>query len=118
MPRLAKLRSRVIIQIQRREEDDQGGSKHLWDTYAERWAEVRPLGGSERMVLGATRADLTHMVTLRYDEGIPADVRIIHRLATNRRILKSISQPEDVEGAHVYTKIMCADQGEYTEAGE
>ena len=49
-----------------------------WTTFAEVWAEVRPLSTRELVTLRAEYAEVTTMITIRYRPGITAKMRVLH----------------------------------------
>jgi SPP1 family predicted phage head-tail adaptor len=68
MDKIGRLDKRVSIQRRSSTKDDYGQEIDSWTTIAQVWAQVKPLGGKERMRNTAMVVEsiLTHTVTVRY----------------------------------------------------
>ena len=67
-PRVASLRNRITVQQDTgTTRDAVGGTAANWTTYAQRWSEVDPLGGSEGFRAEQFEAEVDHVFTMRWD---------------------------------------------------
>lgn len=75
-----KLRHRVEIQQPVETQDpDTGAADVSWELYAERWAEYVAQSVREFIAAAAVQSEVKGRFTVRADEGITADMRVIHR---------------------------------------
>jgi SPP1 family predicted phage head-tail adaptor len=65
-----KLRHRVTIQRKTVTRDTQGGNVVTWTDVATVWADVQPVGGSERYGAGQALSDSTYTIVMRYREDV------------------------------------------------
>lgn len=72
------LRHRVLLQQPVRVADGGGGASESFETVAELWAAVLPIGGEERLSADALSGRLTHEVWLRYRAGVTPAMRFLH----------------------------------------
>lgn len=72
MDKIGRLDKRVSIQRRSSTKDSYGQEIDSWTTIAQVWAQVKPLGGKERMRNTAMVVEsiLTHTVTVRYSESL------------------------------------------------
>ena len=75
-----KLRHRVTIQRQVETQDPNTGAVSVtWQLYAERSAEHVSSSVREFIAAAAVKSEVRGRFTVRYDGGITADMRVIHR---------------------------------------
>ena len=75
-----KLRHRVTIQRQVEAQDPKTGAVSVtWQLYAERWAEYVASSVREFIAAAAVQSEVKGRFTVRTDELITADMRVIHR---------------------------------------
>lgn len=72
------LRHLVVLQQPLRSDDGGGGATQTWETVAELWAAVHPVGGEERLSADALTGRLTHEVWIRYRPGVSPAMRFQH----------------------------------------
>jgi SPP1 family predicted phage head-tail adaptor len=78
--RAGELQHRVALQTQASTQDTFGAPAGAWSTAMTVWAKVEaPGGGSEAIVQERAEAIISHVVTLRYREGITAAMRAVWR---------------------------------------
>lgn len=73
-----RLTQRVTIQQPVVTRNELGEEILGWSTFAQAWAEVRPLSTRELVTLRAEYAEVTTMITIRYRPGITAKMRVLH----------------------------------------
>lgn len=64
------LDKRVAIYKPSTSRDDYGHASGAWELVATVWANVRPIGGRERLRAGQYDATLTHTVAVRYNPAL------------------------------------------------
>lgn len=75
-----KLRHRVTIQqAVETQNPDTGAVKVEWVLYAERWAEYVAQSVREFIAAAAVQSEVKGRFTVRTDQGVTADMRVIHR---------------------------------------
>lgn len=75
-----KLRHRVTIQQQvETQNPDTGAVTVEWGLYADRWAEYVAQSVREFIAAAAVQSEVKGRFTVRTDEGITADMRVVHR---------------------------------------
>jgi len=75
-----KLRHRVTIQSPGITQNPVTGEMvNGWAEVATVWASVEPLSVREFMASAATQSEISARITIRYREGIAANMRILHR---------------------------------------
>lgn len=78
--RAGKLRHRVKIQQPGVTQDpDTGEMVNGWSDFAIVWASVEPLSVREFIASEAGQSEITARITIRYREGITAEMRALHR---------------------------------------
>lgn len=102
-----KLRHRIEIQQDTGSQDSTGQVIPDWDTFAERWALVEVLAGSEPVQGEQVQASRQYKVTLRYLDGVTSDMRILW----GERTLEITSVVEDA-----YKRQLILTAGEYAPA--
>ncbi len=73
-----RLTQRVTIQQPVVTRNELGEEILGWSTFAQAWAEVRPLSTRELVTLRAEYAEVTTMITIRYRPGITSKMRVLH----------------------------------------
>lgn len=72
-------------------------------TFATVWAEIKPLKANERIQAMQTTADISHQITIRYLEGVTADMTVVHE----GRTFQIIAEPLDFEERHEMLTLLC-----------
>lgn len=85
--RIGELRKQISFQSEQMIADGAGGYALTWVTVLTAWGEIEPLHGDKRYVDGHLQVEATHKVTLRYQSGLTADMRIIY----GSRVFKILS---------------------------
>lgn len=62
-----RLDKRITIQSRSSSLDAYGQQVNTWSTVLECWANIRPMGGSERLQALAMESQLSHTVAIRYN---------------------------------------------------
>lgn len=70
------LRHRVVLEAPVRTPDGGGGSVVGWTPVAEVWAEIRTGQGQEAMIAEALSGRVSHVVTIRYRDGVDHTMRL------------------------------------------
>ena len=73
---IGKLRHRIEIQSYSTSADDVGQPIKSWSTDMTVWAWVRPMSGREKMNVGQAVGEITHKITIRYNDSIAVINRI------------------------------------------
>ena len=100
--RAGRLRRRVTIQQQTSTLDSHGQRQDSWTTYATVWAEVVDVAASET-VGSATTARIDSLVTVRWQTGITAGMRIVD----GSRTLEIVGPPRDPDGRRRTLVVEC-----------
>lgn len=102
--RIGRLRHRVELQSASMTQDASGEEIETWATIATLWANVAPVGRTERFVSGADQqlATITHRVEIRYRTNITNEMRF----KWGARIL-DIEGYEDPSTKQAYTVVAC-----------
>ena len=101
------------IQVQRRSAtlDGYGQEANTWTTIATVWANVRPIGGREKLRAMALESELTHEVTVRYSDALmPPTQADAWRILYGSRIF-NITAAMDVEEERHWIKFDCTEGG-------
>lgn len=85
--RAGKLRHRVIVEQATGGQNDYGEDIPAWATFATVNARIEPAGGAERFDTNTMKPETTHVVTIRYLDGLKTDMR----LKFGTRILEILS---------------------------
>lgn len=73
------LRHRVTIQERLNTQDPQTGENtYSWEDVATVWAKVEPLSAREFIQSQTTQSQVVARITVRYIQGLSADMRILH----------------------------------------
>ncbi len=88
---IGNLRKRVTFQSETPTTDSAGGYALVWTDVANAWAEIKPASGNQYFVDGHLESHITHHITLRYQSGITAEMRMIYnnRLFNIRAVLNT-----------------------------
>lgn len=105
-PSIGDLRCRVTIQRQERVSDGRGGWHTDWVPVGTCWAAIHALRPYERILAQQTQAAATHMVIIRYREGITASMRLLH----NGRFLYLQGPPVDPDGRRRWLQLLCEER--------
>lgn len=111
MDKIGRLDKRVTIQRRSATLDSYGQELDSWTTIAQVWAQVKPLGGKERMRNTAmvVEAILTHTVTVRYSETLMPPLEAdAWRILYGSRIF-NISTSRDVEEERRFIEFDCTE---------
>ena len=74
--RVGELRKRVTVQTETQSTDGAGGYILGWTTFANVWANIKPLTGREIFVASHLEGHVTHHVQMRYLSGVTSDMRL------------------------------------------
>jgi len=74
---VGRLRQRIELQEYTTVSDGQGGSTATWQGIDTVWADIKPVGGSERYEIESLKGNITHTVRLRYYSGLSNENRFI-----------------------------------------
>ncbi len=106
-----KLNRRITIQRRSATLDDYGQESAGWTDIATVWADVRPIGGREKMRSMAVESTLTHTVLVRYrTDLLPAVSADAWRIVYGTRILQ-ITASMDQDDARKYIIFDCIETG-------
>lgn len=111
MDKIGRLDKRVTIQRRSATLDSYGQELDSWTTIAQVWAQVKPLGGRERMrtVAMVVESILTHTVTVRYSDTLMPPLEAdAWRILYGSRIL-NISTSRDVEEDRRFIEFDCTE---------
>jgi SPP1 family predicted phage head-tail adaptor len=86
-PAIGALRERLALEAASRTADGGGGAIVTWETVAELWAAVRPIGGEERLRADQLAGRITHEVWIRHRP----DVTPAMRFRSGTRILDIVA---------------------------
>lgn len=107
-----KLRKRVQIQalpaVQAMDPNFHEPTYADWATVDTWWASVEPLSGRELVYAGQVAADATHLVTVRYYQGLTERMRFLYvddRTGLTRYF--NVSFVKDVEERHIQQQCYC-----------
>lgn len=76
--RAGELRQRVTVEAPVVTRNSQGGFGEDWAVAEQRYAKIEPLSGREFFEAQRVDSDVTHMVTMRYYEGLTTSHRITY----------------------------------------
>lgn len=78
--RAGRLRHRVSLQAYTEIIDPNTGAREKgWAEVAKVWASIEPLSARDFIQSAALQSQVTARITIRYREGVTADMRIVHR---------------------------------------
>ncbi|HEY1188537.1 MAG TPA: phage head closure protein [Gemmata sp.] len=101
---IGQLRQRIAIEAVTETRDEFGGRASAWAQVATDRAEIVPIGGREVFQNGATQAQATHRVRMRYRSDITPKHRL--RWLDTNTVLNIVSCPPSVGSANVL-ELMC-----------
>lgn len=102
MTMIGELNRRVILQDMVRTPDGAGGSEATWNAIAELWAKIRPRHAGEHLVADAVTSAATHMITIRYRNGLTPDMRFV----AGSRVFEIVSVIDEKE-ANCWHMCLC-----------
>jgi SPP1 family predicted phage head-tail adaptor len=106
-----KLDRRITIQRRTTTLDSYGQQSSGWTNIATVWANVKPVGGREKLRSGALESTLTHTVMLRYQiDLMPAIEADAWRILYGTRVLQ-ITAAMDKEDARRWIIFDCIETG-------
>lgn len=111
MDKIGRLDKRITIQRRSSTKDSYGQEIDSWTTIAQVWAQVKPMGGRERMRTAAMVVEsiLTHTVTVRYSDSLMPPLEAdAWRILYGSRIL-NISSSRDVEEDKRFIEFDCTE---------
>jgi len=111
MDKIGRLDKRVTIQRRSATTDSYGQELDSWTTIAQVWAQVKPLGGKERMRNAAMVVEsiLTHTVTVRYSATLMPPLEAdAWRILYGSRIF-NITTSRDVEEDRRFIEFDCTE---------
>lgn len=111
MDKIGRLDKRVTIQRRSATKDSYGQELDSWTTIAQVWAQVKPLGGKERMRNAAMVVEsiLSHTVTVRYSATLMPPLEAdAWRILYGSRIF-NISSSRDVEEDRRFIEFDCTE---------
>lgn len=73
---IGDLRHEIILQTASRASDGAGGSITTWSDFKTIWAEIKPRSALKRSFAGKLEADTTHVVTMRFLDGVSTGMQI------------------------------------------
>jgi SPP1 family predicted phage head-tail adaptor len=103
-----RLRKTVTIEQVTETRDSMGGVVETWATLDKVRAEIRPMRGRELWDAQRVNPELTHVVTIRFLEGVDAKMRVTYtddRTGFTRHLL--IDGVIDVAEAHREMQLYC-----------
>lgn len=111
MDKIGRLDKRVTIQRRSATKDSYGQELDSWTTIAQVWAQVKPLGGRERMRNAAIVVEsiLTHTVTVRYSDTLMPPLEAdAWRILYGSRIF-NITSSRDIEEDRRFIEFDCTE---------
>ena len=111
MDKIGRLDKRITIQRRSSTKDSYGQEIDSWTTIAQVWAQVKPMGGRERMRNTAMVVEsiLTHTVTVRYSDTLMPPLEAdAWRILYGSRIF-NISTSRDVEEDKRFIEFDCTE---------
>jgi SPP1 family predicted phage head-tail adaptor len=105
----SRLKHRMTLQQEVITPDSAGGYEKSWADVAQLWAEIAPvtatgtgtgrMSGREVMVGGQLQPEISHRITVRYQEGVTAAMRLVYegRVFNIRQVANVLEQGEVLE---------------------
>jgi SPP1 family predicted phage head-tail adaptor len=103
--RAGDLRTRGIIESPVDTPNDTGEPVRTWATFANAWAEVKPLSGREQFLAQQDASLVQYRVRLRYRAGITPAMRF--RVETQILDIEAVLQPD---GQRIETQLLCLER--------
>lgn len=101
--RAGQLRHEIEIQQTTDTLDAAGQPTRSWTTFANVWASIEPVSGSELVVARQLDPKTTHKVTMRYLSGVTAKMRIRH----GTRYLEPVEPPRNTDERNIMLEFLC-----------
>jgi len=79
MIKAGMLNQRITVQAVQRVPDGGGGYDETWAELVTCWAKVEPLAGLERLTAAQQESTTDYRVTIRWREGLTAEMRVLWR---------------------------------------
>ena len=96
--RAGKLKHKIIVQARSATKDTYGQRVDSWTDIATVWADIRPIGGRERLAAKAYEAVMTHTVAVRYRaEFLPVTTADSHRIVFGARTFQIVAAMDHEE---------------------
>jgi SPP1 family predicted phage head-tail adaptor len=110
---IGQFNKRISLQSRSATLDDYGQQLASWSTVATVWANIKPIGGREKLRAMAVESELTHTVAIRYRASFlpPTTVdawRISYASASGTRIFNIVAA-RDLDEAHEYIVFDCVE---------
>lgn len=102
----SQLRHRVTLEQLARADDEGGGYDETWVEVVTLFADVRPIGGTERVEADRLEGQITHEITLRFRQGVVPAMRF-RKGARLFQVLSVIN----VEERDRWLKCRCEERG-------
>lgn len=101
---IGKLRHRIELQAKSEPEgqDDYGEVARIWPTIATVWASIEPASGKQLFVAQQVQAEVSHVVTIRYYDGLGPT----NRVKFGTRIF-AVNFVRNVDERNVYQELYC-----------
>lgn len=87
------LRHRLTLEEKNKVDDGGGGFTESWDVVTTLWAAIRPIRGDEQVETGRLAGEVSHLITLRYREGVAPEMRF--RLGVRVFDIKAAIDPDE-----------------------
>ena len=85
-------------------QDTFGAPSESWETFAQVWAEIKPIQGREFWAQQQVQSEITHQVTIRYLSGVTSKMRVLY----GSRVM-SISNVINVDEKNAEMQLMCTE---------
>jgi len=113
---IGKLDKRITLQSRSATLDDYGQELNSWSDIATVWANVKPIGGREKLRAMAVESLLTHTVTVRYNvlflPPAVADARRIRYVTPAGVRIFNINAAQDLDEARKHIVFDCTEDSE------
>lgn len=108
MLRSGPLSQRIRIETPTGAQNNTGESVDTWSTLCHCWASVTPLVGREAFRMAQVAPQVTHMVRMRYQEGINSTLNPKMRIVLNSRYL-NIESVKNIEENGEQLEVACVE---------
>lgn len=110
---IGRLNKRITVQRRSATKDDYGQEQNSWSAVATVWANIKPIGGREKLRAMAIESELSHTIAVRYNAALmpptQADaMRIFYSTPTGDRIF-NITAARDVDEARRHIIFDCVE---------
>lgn len=107
--RASDLRHTIQIQARTDEHDADNRPVTAWRTVATVRANIAPTSGRERLAADASRAEISHIVSIRYQKQFADPIAMAaRRILYGTRIL-NITSSRDIDERHFDIELTCAE---------